>query len=152
MDLIISLIGGGLIGFFISRYFSNETRKQLEDTVEVLQEQLRELTIQLSAAQKLLMHQISSIKDTNPQGASELESKIESIRKESLEVVEALPEKVTQDVDLSPFRNTHACPTCGKESKMSGWGRDPAGINTWWYSCPEHGRFPSMYIEDWFDE
>lgn len=89
---------------------------------------------------------INSLKAIEPTKAAELEQAVEAEGKKTDQILQSLPQAVFENLDQ------HPCPTCGKQARLDGWGRDQMGITSWWFRCQEHGRFPSHRIEDWFDD
>jgi|SaaInlStandDraft_3_1057020.scaffolds.fasta_scaffold07136_4 hypothetical protein len=157
MKDIIILIVGWLLGVATSWFFSKKSSSELEGTesriVSSLEENIRQLTTQLSASTKLTQYSLTQLKEAGLlEKAKELELEAQNDIATSKEIIESIPSNVIEGIDTKIFDNTRSCPQCGKPSFPAGFGPDQGGSMVFYYHCPEHGRFPSNHIDDMMDD
>lgn len=156
MKDIILLLSGWALGTLTSWLLSKKGSEELsstEDRVQrALEEQVRQLTIQLSAYSKLVQYSYAQLNEAGISGASkDVALKAQAELHKTKDIIETIPEKVLEGVDLTFIKNTEACPVCGEPSIPSGISPDMGGVLVQHYFCPAHGRFPSNHIDDLID-
>lgn len=146
METLISTLIGVIAGGGITWFFANKNTKDLINNNGTLVTKISELIHERVRLQATAESAIDSLKVTEPTKAAELEVAVNEEGRKTNEILQSLPQSVSDNLDR------HPCPTCGKSARLDGWGRDQMGITSWWFRCPEHGRFPSQRVEDWFDD
>lgn len=146
MDTVISTVIGILAGGGITWFFANKNTKDLIKNNETLITKISELIHERIRLQSTAESAIDALKAIEPTKAAELEETVAEEGRKTNQILQTLPRAVFENLDQ------HPCPTCGKASRLDGWGCDQMGITSWWFRCQEHGRFPSHRIEDWFDD
>ena len=156
MKDIIILIAGCLLGVLTSWFFSRKGSSELHDTelrvIQTLENNVRELTTQLSASSKLNQYSLTKLRDAGlDEAVKEIGLEAQKEIAAAKGVIKSIPPSIIEGVDTEVFSNTRTCPSCGNESFPAGFGPDQGGSMVYYYQCTEHGRFPSNHIEDMVD-
>lgn len=155
MKDILILIVGWILGTISTWVFARKGSADIADARDQVtthtQDQVRELTAQLSALGKLTQYSLAQIKEADLESAAEFEKQTSEEFGRTKKVLDALPEKAKHGIDISMFDQTRPCRVCGKPSVPSGFGPDQGGSMVWYFQCPEHGRFPSGHMADMLD-
>lgn len=155
MKEIAFLIAGWILGTLSTWVFAKRSSGEISDARDDInaytQDQVRELTAQVSALGKLTQYSLSQIKEAGLGTAAEFERRALEEFDRTKRVLDSVPEKAKQGIDISVFDRTRPCRVCGKPSVPAGFGPDQGGSMVWYFQCPEHGRFPSGHLDDMLD-
>ena len=155
MKDILILIAGWILGTISTWIFARKGSGDIAEARDQInthtQDQVRELTAQVSALGKLAQYSLTQIKEAGLDTAAEFEKRTSEEFGRTKKVLDALPEQAKQGIDISMFDQTRPCRVCGKPSFPSGFGPDQGGSMVWYFQCPDHGRFPSGHLADMLD-
>lgn len=153
MKDIALLVAGWILGLLASWFFAKKSSAELssvESRINItLEQNVRDLTSQLSASNKLTQYSFTQLREAGlTEKANEIEMEAQKEIIISKKIIESIPPKVIEGIDTTFFDNQRSCPQCGAPSTPAGFGSDQGGYMVWHYRCPLHGRFPSNHIDD----
>lgn len=146
IDLNTALfLGGVLLGWVGSWFFSKDTNKKLLELTKLTSEIFDEMRFQKENTDKLM----SLIPENNLEEACiiahDLNKSVTNITKE----VKAV--NIAQNLNLDISSLEHNCSQCGKKMTDEGYKNTPFGL-VWHYRCPEHGIISGNSFNDIWDE
>lgn len=145
--LIVGWILGTISTCFFARKGSGDIAEAKDQINTHTQDQVRKLTVQISALGKL----VTQMKEVGSDIPVDLENWVLEEFGRTKKVLDTLPEQAKQGIDISMFDQTRPCRVCGKPSFPSGFGPDQGGSMVWYFQCSVHGRFPGGHPADILD-